>query len=113
MGLPWVRLDAGFYCNAKVLQLLAEPGGHRALVAYVASLTYSGQQGTDGFIPQLALPFIHARPADAVRLVKAEFWDIAQGGWVIHDWAEYQPSSEEQQKRSARARARAQARWQT
>jgi hypothetical protein len=78
---------------------------------YLCSLAYSGGQGTDGFISHEALPFIHGRPADADRLVRAVFWRTQPGGWLINGWTEFQESSTETQARRARAQAAAQARW--
>jgi hypothetical protein len=111
MSLQWVRLDTAFPRNHKVLSLLDERDGHRALFAYVCGLAYSGEQGTDGFIPRNALPFLHARQADARRLVEQRLWLEDPGGWVINDWSEFQPSTEESRERSNRARAAAAAKW--
>lgn len=111
MGLPWVRLDTAFPYNPKLLALLGERDGHRAALAYVCSLAYSGAHGTDGFIAREAMPFVHARPADAALLVRHGFWVAQAGGWLIHDWREFQPSSAEQEGRRKRAQAAAAARW--
>lgn len=111
MTLPWVRLDTGFPRNHKILALLGGKDGHRTAFAYVCGLSYSGEQGTDGFIPREALPFIHCRPADAQRLVDARLWWAEPGGWVINGWAEFQPSSDENKRRSDKARLAAAARW--
>jgi hypothetical protein len=110
-SLRWVRLDSGIARNHKVLALLDLKDGHRAINAYVFGLGYCGEQGTDGFIPRNALPFIHARPVDAARLVEVRLWHVDPGGWLVNDWREYQPSSEESEKRSMKARAAAAARW--
>jgi hypothetical protein len=37
--------------NQKILTLLAMKDGHRAAFVYVCSLSYAGEQGTDGLIP--------------------------------------------------------------
>lgn len=111
MALPWVRLDTGFPRNHKLLALLGTRDGHRTALVYVCSLAYSGEQGTDGFIPREALALIHGRPVDAIRLVDVHLWLPEPGGWVIHDWMDYQPSTEEHHMRSKRARAAAAARW--
>lgn len=111
MGLNWVRLDTGFPRNHKTLALLGRRDGHRAALAYLCSLAYAGEQGTDGFIPREALPQIHARPIDARALVEVRLWVAEPGGWLINDWAEYQPSTFETEQRSKRARAAALSRW--
>lgn len=110
-GLPWVRLDSGIARNHKILALLDMKDGYRAVTSYVFGLGYSGEQGTNGFIPRNALPFIHARATEAQRLVQVGLWHADPGGWLINDWLEYQPSNEASIARSTRARAAAAARW--
>lgn len=104
MGLPWVRLDVGFARNPKLLAVLSEREGYRAAFAWLCSLAYSGEQGTDGYIPAYALGHIHARPRDAALLAEHRLWHAVPGGggWIIHGWAEFQQSDAETQ---ARARA--------
>lgn len=109
--LAWVRLDTAMPRNHKVLTLLAMKDGHRTAFVWLSSWCYAGEQGTDGFIPTTALPFIHGRQADATRLVEVGLWVPAMGGWNIHDWADYQQTNADTEKRTARAKAMAEARW--
>lgn len=111
MGQQWVRLDSSFPRNHKLLALLGMSSGHRGAVLYLCGLAYAGEQGTDGFIPREALAMLHGRPVDAVHLVDVGLWHKDPGGWTVHDWEHYQPSTEEQHMRSKRARAAAAARW--
>lgn len=111
MSLPWVRLDTAFAWNPKVLVLVGEKDGHRAAFLYVCGLAYSGAHGTDGWIPEDALGFIHGRSADASALVKVGLWIDQPGGWVINGWDEKQESNDETKQRRVRAQAAAQARW--
>ena len=101
-GLPWVRLDTAFPTNFKVLQLAADRHW-QALSCYVCSLAWSGEHGTDGYIPPLALPVIHGTPRIADQLVEVMLWQSRNGGWVIPDWADHQPSSEESHRRAHRS----------
>lgn len=110
-GLNWVRLDCGFPRNHKVLVLVGQKDGHRTAFVYTCGLAYCGEHGTNGFIPREALPFLHARKADADRLVAIGLWVKDPGGWLVNDWAEYQPSTEENERRSTKARIAANARW--
>lgn len=113
MALPWVRLDTAMPRNHKILDVIEQKDGYRAAFIYLAGLSYSGEQGTAGFIPRSALPFIHARKVDVDKLVAARLWisDASGGGWQIHDWAEFQPTTDEHLKRSERARHAAAIRW--
>jgi hypothetical protein len=111
MALPWVRLDTAFPTNPKLLAMLQRKDGHRAALAYICGLAYSGAHGCDGFVTAEALPFIHARRAEASLLVTFGFWRTVTGGWEINGWNEFQESTEETQQRRRRAQAAAQARW--
>ena len=111
MPLPWIRLDTSMPDNPKVLRLLAMKEGHRAAFVWCCSLAYAGKHGTDGLIEEYALARLNGRPADARRLVDVGLWDATEGGWVIHDWHEFQESTEETRKRSERAQAAARKRW--
>ena len=110
MGLNWVRVDSAFARNHKIIDL-ASRRQWQAITAYVCGLGYSAEHGLDGFIPKAAMPFIHATPAVAKQLVNVELWHAVPGGWEVHDWSEYQPTSAETAKRKARAKAAAEMRW--
>ena len=109
-GLKWVRLDTTFPTNQKTLDLAAA-GRWRAITVYLCSLAHAGAQGTDGWIPTSALRVIHARPIDAQHLTDAGLWAKEEGGYLIHDWADYQPTSQDINARTIRARDAARARW--
>lgn len=110
MALPWVRMDTGFAQNPKVLHLI-EDKKWQSIVVYVASLGYSGQHGTDGFIPESALPFLHAIKKNATELVSVGLWRPCRGGFDINGWTEFQPSNAENEARKAKAKAAAEIRW--
>ena len=109
-GMSWVRLECSFPRNPKVLDLV-HAKGFRAVTAYIAGLAYSGEHGLDGFLPESALPYLHATTATASQLVAVGLWDPQHGGWDIHDWADYQPTSEQVERRKAAAKRNAEARW--
>lgn len=111
MGMQWVRLDVTFPRNHKVLALLGLRDGHRSVTTYICGLAYSGEQGTDGFIPREALPLIHGRPREADRLSDVGLWHEEAGGWRVNGWDEFQPSTDEMKARRVRAEAGAAARW--
>ena len=115
MALPWVRLDTAMPRNHKILDVIDSKDGYRTAFVYLAALSFSGEQGTAGFIPRSALPFIHARKVDVDKLVAVRLWstDPDGGGWEIHDWAEFQPTTDEHRKRSERAKHAASVRWQS
>lgn len=110
MALPWVRLDSQWASNPKFL-MLVEDKQWRAICVYLAALGWSGAQGQNGFVPYYALPMVHGTRREAADLVKVKLWHAVEGGWLINDWAEYQPSSEEHERRSEKARHAAEERW--
>jgi hypothetical protein len=93
-----------------VLELVAAKQ-YRSLFVYLSSLAYCGVHETDGFIPDTALPFVHATKSDAKVLVESGFWEMVPGGWAVHDWDEKQFSSEESRRRRERAVKAATKRW--
>lgn len=109
-GLPWVQLATGIPRNYKILELVGRKQ-FQAVTCYMFSLAYSGEQGTDGYIPLAALPYIHANQAIATQLVNVHLWIPTMGGWDINDWSEHQRSTDETQKRKDKAKAAAEARW--
>lgn len=110
MALPWVRLDTGFPTNPKVLALV-EDKKWQAMVLYIGGLAYSGAHGTNGFLPQSCLRYLHGTHRNAADLVAVGLWVGCPGGWDVNGWAEFQPSSEEHVQRRLRAKAAAEARW--
>lgn len=111
MAMSWVRVDAALARNHKTLALLEQKGGDRALNTFVFGLGHCAEQGTNGFIPRAALGLIHGTVRVADMLVAVGMWHAIDGGWEINDYAEYQPSDEESQRRSERAKRAAAARW--
>lgn len=110
MSLPWVRLDTTIADHPKMLALI-EGKKHKAALAYILGITYSGRHELDGYIPRTALPFLHASKADADALVSVGMWHATNGGWQINGWADFQISSEDSRKRKEKAQKAALKRW--
>lgn len=110
MGLPWVRLDTQWPHNPKFL-MLAEDKKWRAMCVYFAGLAWSGGQGTNGFIPYYTISVIQGTKREANELIAVRLWHPCEGGWQINDWADYQESNEETERRSKKARDAAMVRW--
>lgn len=94
--MAWVKIDDGFADHPKIAA-----AGPLGMALQVAALCYCNRFLTDGFIPQsVALRLIQfeglAEPEEVIqRLITAGVWDEAEGGYLIHDYLEYQPSREE------------------
>ena len=105
--MPWVKLDDQFPFNRKAI--IAGKDG-RAL--YVTALCWTSGQLTDGCIDDAAVPMLAAvsevadAQATAAHLVATGLWERIPGGYEIHDYHDYNPSSGDvRAMREARAEA--------
>lgn len=94
--MPWARLDDDFHDNGKILSL-----SHPAFRLYVCAITYSRRHRSEGFLTASqvwALCGQQRVSRTVVReLVEKRAWhgDEAGAGYVIHDFTEYQPKTDE------------------
>src|SRR5262245_10798864 len=108
---PWVRLDDGFADHPKIKR-----AGPLATWLHVAGLCYASRYSTDGHLPVEVIPTL-ASFQDLVvqvqtlvdRLVEVKLWERAEGGFVIHDFLDYNPSAEKVKAEREAARQRMQA----
>lgn len=95
----WWRCESGFRSHAKALSVLAEEGGDRALLWWWFAGLWSVEQLTDGFIPRpvaaALIPLKHDEKVDQLvdPLLRACLLSACDGGFRIHDFTDYQPSS--------------------
>jgi len=91
MPLPWVRLDTAMPDHPKIIELVDQHGdaGMAAAFVWVCSLAYAGKHGTNGAIQRGLLPRLNGKAKHAALLVRVRLWDEAEGGWVIHNFDEY------------------------
>lgn len=88
--MSWIKVESSVARNKKFVKAGPAPSW-----LWLCSLAYSQEGLTDGFIPSEALPYLGVKnPAQlAVHLVKAGLWDVAEGGWQIHDYLEHNRSA--------------------
>lgn len=104
--MVWVKLDDHFDENPKVARL-----SDGALALWVTGLAYSNRNLTDGFIPtQVGRGKLRYCDGDTsspiAELEHAGLWEPATGGWLIHDFADYQPTRDQVQADREAARER-------
>jgi len=103
--MPWFKVDDGFWSHPKVLDLSVD-----ALALWVRAGSYCAGHLTDGEVKPSILRLMGAESNHADELVAAGLWNLIDGSWWFHDWAEYQPpASATKEKRAAVSAARSQA----
>lgn len=82
----WLRLDDGFGEHPKIVGL-----SDRAFRTHVLAMLYCARNLTDGYVPK----GYAANRAVVAELVARGVWAPTEGGgFVVHDWHEWNPSSE-------------------
>lgn len=110
--VSWLKLDDSFPEHAKVAEL-----SDKAFRVHVGALCYSARNLTDGHIPAaISKTLTLGRAKLSTELVTAGLWDTnGGGGYVIHDYLDYNPSREqvetERQRRAEAGKKGADQRW--
>jgi hypothetical protein len=104
--VTWFKVDDKLHSHKKALR-----AGHEAMGLWVLAGSWSGDQLTDGWVPEyVAARLAPNAEALAERLVRAGLWEADEhdgdSGWRFRGWAEMQPSREEVEQKRAEARAR-------
>jgi hypothetical protein len=104
--MTYIRLDDHFPQHRKILAL-----DDAAFALHVRAICYSSTQLSDGEIPSNALSLLtrNRRPQGLIaQLVEADLWQSTLTGWRIHDYLDWQESSEAVWSKRAAARQRMQ-----
>lgn len=111
---PWFRVDTETFDNPKVIRAV-QLGGHAALVLWLQGIAYSTRHLTDGWVP---LPMPHKwghRDKQTSALVTVGLWHPVEitddGGWLINDYTDYQPTRQEWEAKTEQRRSAARKRW--
>lgn len=105
--MSWVKLDDQARHHRKILAV-----GPTAAWLWACGLMYcNSQKARDGFIPAEAVQILYPVPnwkREIPKLVSAGLWEEVSGGYVIHDYHEYQPTVDDaaalSEKRAAAGR---------
>lgn len=102
--MSWIRIDDRAPWHRKILD-----AGPAAAWLWVCGLAYANQQTAhDGFVPESAIPFLPIKDAESIvpELQRVGLWDRVEGGYIIHDYHDFQPTKEEvEELRAARSKA--------
>lgn len=125
--MSWLRIDDSFEDHPKVDSL--SDAAHRLWVRAACWCRKPTNAHTFGFVPRGRLRTIAKNSASPAQLEKLAqelvdatgdgmfehgLWEVVEGGWRFHDWADYQPEDDEERikaKRSEAGRKGAAARW--
>ena len=88
--MAWGKVDDKLHSSVK-WRSASKPA--RAL--WSTGLSWCMDQLTDGFVPRDMLPVLDGTRAEAASLVRAGLWEEVDGGYLYHDWLDYQPSREQ------------------
>lgn len=105
--MAWVRIDDQLSDHPKIVA-----AGPDAAWLFITGLCYASRYLTDGFIPEAQvrrLSDVKNPSAAAKRLVSNGLWDVVEGGYMIHDYLDYNTDAEtikEHRKRNAERQSR-------
>lgn len=110
-------LMTGYYRHPKMVQANLTSGGELAETLWCRALDHANEHETEGHIA-FGVPEILTPTKTKVRvrsLVAAGLWVEVEGGWVIHDFLEWNRSNEQmaelRAKKAAAGKKGAAARW--
>jgi hypothetical protein len=89
--MAWARIDDGMPWHPKIIGLSVE-----ARWAFVVGICYAARYLTDGVVPAAALD-----DAAGAELIKAGLADRWHGGYMLHDWHDWNPTASEVRERRA------------
>lgn len=92
--MTWLRIDDLYYDHPKL-----RTAGPLAMAMDIAGMCYASRFLTDGFIAEAVISHLIGVPRGQQNkclqsLIEAGRWEIADGGYIIHDFLEYNPSAE-------------------
>jgi 5-methylcytosine-specific restriction endonuclease McrA len=99
----WVMVDDNFPEHWKLFAAgrhLGKNGSGRAVAVWLEGICYANRNLTDGFLPEQMVKLMKhdARPLAVAAVLAREdvrLWDVAEGGWRIHDYHDRNPTAQQ------------------
>ncbi|MCX5253566.1 hypothetical protein OOK27_05185 [Streptomyces canus] len=91
--MAWARIDDRFPSHRKIALL-----SDRAFRLHVSAICWCAENLTDGHVGDRELALVanvRGIKATAKQLEDAGLWDRVDGGWVVHDYLDYNPSRDQ------------------
>lgn len=82
--MAWVRLDDSAMDHPKILQLT-----DAQFRLWVKGLCYCQKHLTDGLIPDQAIKAMFGKAHDVQRLCVIALWEATEGGFMVHDFLDW------------------------
>jgi hypothetical protein len=98
------RLDTGWHADPKLLGL-----GLAAMGLHAWSISYCDDTLSDGFIPEGAWPSLVGVKSAVKKLRDAGLWEVAPGGYCLHNYLKHNNSRAHVESVRAAMRANARA----
>ncbi len=92
--MVWAKVDDRLHSSAKW-----RTASRSARGLWTTALSWCADQETDGFVPSGMIPVLDGTAKDAGSLVLAGLWSQVEGGWQFRNWAEYQPTRSDLERR--------------
>jgi hypothetical protein len=101
--MTWFAVDDKLHGHIKSRRARAASMG-----LWVLAGSYCADNLTDGFVAADVPAILVGKdgPKLAARLVGAKLWHEVEGGWIFHDWSDYQPTAESVRANRAAAKER-------
>ena len=98
--MTWFKIDDKFHAHPKVIA-----AGNAAIGLWTRCGAWSADQRQEGFVPE-QIARMYGTKAEIDRLTRCRMWYPEDGGYVLRDWLEYNPSNEQiEATRAKRSRA--------
>lgn len=94
--MTWIKLDDALWRHRKIAEI--DPDKALAAVGlWVLGLSWVGEHLTDGYLTDRALVQAAGAEADAIagELVRVGLWERVEGGYLYHDFLDYNPSQDQ------------------
>lgn len=88
--MPWARLDDSFFANKKTIKV-----GLLARGLWVTALSFCSFNLTDGLLTYQEIEFLCGKqdPTALIQeLLDAKLFEVVDGGYLMHDYLDYNPS---------------------
>jgi hypothetical protein len=104
--MTWFKVDDKFPTHRKVLSIPRGPRRLSAIGAWTLAGAWVSGSSHDGQVPIYVLDDLGITAKVAADLVSAGLWEVADGGYLVHDYLDFNPSKDQVDRDRAAAAER-------